>query len=519
MSIAKKIYVTLLVGLFFGLLAKEFIMDKQLQATQFNRAKAEAMELRNSIMVFRDYIDKLNEQNGSNDEIKKAHPLNTVIEENFIYNSKNNVRIKTVSNKPVLPQNLANAKETEDIKYFDKHSDENERFSIYKDNNTEFYHYSYALRARQKCLSCHTDYKLGDTRGIISIHIDKKNFDRDRILLSNNSYTVTFIVLMIIFVILYFVVIKPLSGNMKKFQNNLGQFFSYINDEDDEIDFQAINSSDELGVMSKEIHTNIIKAKKVIQSQKKSHELLKKMKDDDEQNGDNRQPQGSSLAEKAKSLNLLLNDISATLHTPLKELKNHLHGIDAGSASLDKALAEISYIENILNHYPFFFEQANVLKTLKLRDIIQKCNTENRSAYEKLEIEIIDDYEDIVLTTYENALHQILLSILQASTTNLNNSSYEERLILISTFQSKDKTSINIKDNAGGISPTDLEKLFDPQIKVSETFNFDSLKLYISREVLKNHLKGELEVVNIDIDYKGKSFKGSEFIITLPNKR
>lgn len=517
MTIAKKIYFILLIGLFVGLLVKEFVMDKQLQVTQYNRAKAEARELKNSIMAFRDYIALLNKQNSDKDELQKAHPLNTVIEANFINDSKNNTRIKTASNKPILPQNLATEKELEDILFFDSNKMENERFSVFEENDMEYYHYSYALRLEQKCLACHSNYKIGDTRGIISILILKKSFDEDRILLSNNSYTVTFIVLMIIFVILYFVVIKPLSMNMQKFQNNLGQFFSYINDEDDEIDFQPIESTDELGLMSKEIHANILKAKKVIQSQKESHEKLQKLMGEEGQNKEDGKSKERILNDRSKSVTLLLNNISTNLHIPLTELKKHFQEMNKNDASIDYAVKEIECVENVLSQYRFFFEQEARKTQFKLQNIIQTCNTENYFQYKKQNIEIIDDYEGILLTTYEKELYQILLNILQININKLADSPYQERLILISATQNETEVSINIKDNAGGFNLQELEKLFDPLVTDNENLNIDPLRLYISKEIIRNHLKGELEIVNLDIDYKGKSFKGSEFILTLPN--
>ena len=516
MTIAKKIYFTLLVGLFVGLLVKEFIMDKQLQITQYNSAKSEAQELRNSIMVFRDYIAKLNENNGHKDELQKAHPLNTVIESNFINNSKRNIKIKTASNKPILSANLANEHESDDIYFFDKNKDIDERFSIYNINKTEYYHYSYALRLDQKCLSCHSDYNVGETRGIISIYIPKKNFDKDRVLLSNNSYTVTFIVLMIIFIILYFTVIKPLSKNMKKFQNNLGQFFAYINDEEDEIEFKDIKSSDELGIMSKEIHANIIKARMVIQNQKESHEKLQKlMNEEDHQDKDGIKSKEKRKSDRSKSINMLVNNISTNLHTPLKDLKKHLQEIDKNDDSIDNAMDEIECIEDVLTQYKFFFEQEDIKKEIKLQNIIKKCNTKNHFEYKKLAIEVIDDYEDINLTTYEQELYQVLVNILSTNISNLEVSPYKEKLILISTTKSDSKITISIKDNGGGFDQIKLDKLFNPQIKNVDKLNSDSLKLYISKEIIINHLEGDLEVVNIDIDYKGKTFKGSEFILSI----
>lgn len=520
MSIAKKVYITLLIGLFVGLLVKESIMDKQLEQTQFIIAKLKAEELKNSIMVFRDYISELNEQNNETNDFVKAHPINTVIESKFLETTSSDIKIRTSSHKPILSKNLATSRELENIHYFDRNKDVNEKFDLYTQDSEEYYLYSYALRLDQKCLSCHSDFNVGDTRGIISIYIPKKSFNDVRILLSNKSYIVTFIVLLVIFIILYFVVIKPLSKNMTKFQSNLDQFFDYINDEDDEINFETIKSSDELGLMSKKIHTNINKAKKVIENRKESHEKLKQLMD--EQEGlkfeeDNTKRQLKT--DRSKSVRQLLNNISANLHTPLKELKNRLQEIetnDTNNESIDNVLNQIESIDNVLAQYKFFFKKEDVPSKFKLQTLIKECNIANHFEYKKLQIDLIDDYEDIDLMTYKQELYQVLLNILSNNISNLENSKYEERLILISAIHTETNTTIEIKDNGGGFDPSELDKLFEPQIDNNQQFNINSLKLYIAKEILLNHLNGDLEVVNIDIDYKGKSFKGSEYIISLP---
>jgi hypothetical protein len=64
---------------------------------------------------------------------------------------------------------------------------------------------------------------------------------------------------------------------MKKLQNDLNLFFGYLNDEEEESHFEAINTKDELGNMSKDIDKNIIKAKNMIKMQRQYHDELQEI--------------------------------------------------------------------------------------------------------------------------------------------------------------------------------------------------------------------------------------------------
>jgi methyl-accepting chemotaxis protein len=270
MTIAKKIYITLIIGLFLGLLIKESLMDKQLQKSQKEFVKAQAQELSNYIMATREHYAKTS---------TKAHPSNEEIEKFYKQKSKHHFIIRTTSDKPVLTSNLADEFEIKSIKKFNKNRDLKEDFQIIntkvdEDTDMEYYHYTYALRIENRCIQCHINYDIGDTRGVLSIKIPKKPYDKDRIKLSNSSYLVTFAVMSVIFLALYYLVIKPLSINMLKLQNDLNLFFGYLNEEEEESHFEAIDTKDELGNMSKDIEKNIIKAKNMIKIQREYHDDL-----------------------------------------------------------------------------------------------------------------------------------------------------------------------------------------------------------------------------------------------------
>ncbi len=140
-----------------------------------------------------------------------------------IFSEQNNleIEIKTVSDRARNPDNQADPDELKAMVYFKNHPDE--LTHLY--TNNDYYHYAYALKIDQKCLKCHGQreeapsfmakmydkgygYKVGETRGLISIKIPKNElqhyFFRDFI------YSVFYdlLLLVLLFLMVYFLMRK-----------------------------------------------------------------------------------------------------------------------------------------------------------------------------------------------------------------------------------------------------------------------------------------------------------------------
>jgi nitrogen fixation/metabolism regulation signal transduction histidine kinase len=105
-------------------------------------------------------------------------------------------------------------------------------------------------------------------------------------------------------------------------------------------------------------------------------------------------------------------------------------------------------------------------------------------------------------------IEQVIINLLN------NASKYSEKNsgIEISCLQIKTKVQVNVKDNGIGISPDDIEKLFDPHYRVEskETQKVQGfgIGLYLCAEIIKRH-KGKIWV-------ESEPGKGSIFMFTLP---
>ena len=120
-------------------------------------------------------------------------------------------------------------------------------------------------------------------------------------------------------------------------------------------------------------------------------------------------------------------------------------------------------------------------------------------------------YEDLESTQsaliYKNEFIQICLNLLNNAYEHFLEREIENPKINIETKDNKDFIEISICDNAGGVAPEIIEKIFDPYFSTKYTKNGNGLGLYMSKLIIEEHLEGTLKVENIN--------EGAKFSITL----
>ncbi len=116
--------------------------------------------------------------------------------------------------------------------------------------------------------------------------------------------------------------------------------------------------------------------------------------------------------------------------------------------------------------------------------------------------------ETIEVHADQEKIEQVLINLLS----NAAKYSSKDSLIEISCHKVDDKVQINIKDSGMGISPENIEKLFDPHYRVeskeTEKISGFGIGLYLCSEIIKRH-QGKIWV-------ESELGKGSIFSFTLP---
>ena len=91
---------------------------------------------------------------------------------------------------------------------------------------------------------------------------------------------------------------------------------------------------------------------------------------------------------------------------------------------------------------------------------------------------------------------QVILNILKNAQDNFKDKQIKNPYIKIRTYK-QDKTRIlEISDNGGGISPENIDKIFDPYFSTTMKKSGTGLGLYMSKIIIEEHCGGRLEVSN-----------------------
>jgi len=97
---------------------------------------------------------------------------------------------------------------------------------------------------------------------------------------------------------------------------------------------------------------------------------------------------------------------------------------------------------------------------------------------------------------YNQALGQAIINILHNAKDALIEKNIKNRIIIINLQQNKNKITINIEDNAGGIPKEIIDEIFDPYFSTRLEKNGTGLGLYMSKIIVENYCQGRLKVSN-----------------------
>jgi len=105
----------------------------------------------------------------------------------------------------------------------------------------------------------------------------------------------------------------------------------------------------------------------------------------------------------------------------------------------------------------------------------------------------------MMLSLYTNELMQVILNILKNAQDSLKNASKQRQSsISIRTYDTDSHAVIEIEDNGGGIKEEYMDKIYDPYFSTKDEKNGTGLGLYMSKTIIQEHHKGELNAFNTD---------------------
>jgi len=150
----------------------------------------------------------------------------------------------------------------------------------------------------------------------------------------------------------------------------------------------------------------------------------------------------------------------------------------------------------------FFIEDA-ISQTLE----ILNAQLKNNSIQVLFDTDLLHKHPYVC---YKNELNQVILNILANAKDVLIERKPQNPFIKIEVSQNNDGYEISIEDSAGGVAPELIDRIFEAYFTTKEEGKGTGIGLYMSKDIVEEHLGGKLNVQNAE--------NGAKFTILLPKK-
>jgi len=176
------------------------------------------------------------------------------------------------------------------------------------------------------------------------------------------------------------------------------------------------------------------------------------------------------------------------------------------------------YLSKTIDDFRNFIKGDHKLVKFKLQDTIDSFLHLVEPSIKNHNINIILNTDDTIeLKSYPNELIQCLINIFNNSRDILNEQNIKNKYVFITTYKKDNNVIISIKDNAGGINPDIIEKIFEPYFTTKHKSQGTGLGLHMTYNLIVTSMNGDIETKNVNFSYDNEHFYGAKFIIMLPN--
>ncbi|MDY3204773.1 MAG: ATP-binding protein [Arcobacter sp.] len=264
---------------------------------------------------------------------------------------------------------------------------------------------------------------------------------------------------------------------------------------------------------------------KTYELKKLNENLKKEIKEEVEQNRqkDNMLFQQSKMA----SMGEMIENIAHQWRQPLSLISTSASGIKLNkeydtltdellNEAVDNIMNSTKFLSNTIDDFRDFYRVDKIKEKFNIKDVLDKTLKLTSSRFTNRAIKVIEDCEDITILGFENELVQVFINILNNARDVLEKLPYEERFIFVTIKKIENEAYISLKDNANGIEPTILEKIFEPYFTTKSPDKGTGIGLFMSKEIIEKHFHGKIIAVNETYIYNKKEYKGANFIITIP---
>lgn len=183
---------------------------------------------------------------------------------------------------------------------------------------------------------------------------------------------------------------------------------------------------------------------------------------------------------------------------------------DTVKESLGSINLHVKYLSDTIDVFRNFLSQNKRRSKVMLIDAIEEALFILRAECKEknITLNVDNSCENIELSIFKDELVQAIINITTNAKEALVENAIKDPNITLTCRDDKDFVIIEMLDNAGGIKPDIMSKIFTPYFSTKKEKNGTGLGLYMTKTIVEEYLDGDIFVTNTD--------KGALFSIKLP---
>lgn len=185
--------------------------------------------------------------------------------------------------------------------------------------------------------------------------------------------------------------------------------------------------------------------------------------------------------------------------------------------SLDLIVENTQYLSKTIDDFRNFFKADKIIEDFCVNDSILRVLKLLKSSIQNHNIQVETHLNgNLIIHGYPNEFLQVLVNVINNAKDALMTQPINTRFMNIKTFIKNKRCVIEVNDNGGGVDESIVSKIFDPYFTTKHKSQGTGIGLYMSHQIVVEHMKGSIYAKNIDFVKDKNNYKGCSLIIVLP---
>ena len=185
--------------------------------------------------------------------------------------------------------------------------------------------------------------------------------------------------------------------------------------------------------------------------------------------------------------------------------------------SLDLIMENTQYLSKTIDDFRNFFKADKDIEDFNINESIKKVLKLVKSSIQNHNIKVKTIFQDdLIIKGLPNEFLQVIINIINNAKDVIILNSVNERYIDIKTYKKENYCFIEISDNGGGVDESIISKVFEPYFTTKHQSQGTGIGLYMSHQIIVEHMQGTISMKNIDFQIENKSYKGCKVVIKIP---